>query len=214
MPSSKPMTSIDWTELHARLARVRSAIEDPLVGRVQKLLILKQRSQRLARPLGEAQQNRPSLSVLDFWLAPESYAIPSEYVKAVAALREYSPLPNASAALVGVTCLRGRMLSILDLRRFFGLPSPGITDLNRILVLVYRDLEIGLLADRIDGVSTLFLDELGDPLPIASGGRATFCQAIAPGQRIVLDVPRLLASGGLVDHSRMIAAPRAAEAAS
>ncbi|MGC3990727.1 MAG: chemotaxis protein CheW [Chthoniobacteraceae bacterium] len=64
-------------------------------------------------------------------------------------------MPCVPAFIRGVVNLRGRILPVLDLKRFFDLPEKGITDLHRIIFVRGCEMEFGLLADEITGVRTI-----------------------------------------------------------
>jgi purine-binding chemotaxis protein CheW len=137
------------------------------------------------------------LEVVEFLLAGEKYAIDCCFVSEVAALGEYAPLPDAPAFILGVTSIRGRIVSIVDLGRFFDLPSVGLTDRNRVLVLSLEGMELGLLADSVDSVRRIFVDELAEALPTLTGARERLCRGILPEGRVLLHAQNLIAETAL-----------------
>lgn len=157
--------------------------------------ILAERAQRVAAVAGTPIAPGKELRVLELVIIPETYAVPLEAVVEVAALREFSLLPQAPAFVLGLSYLRGRMICVVDLRRFFGLPGAGLTDQNRLVVLEHGGLELGIVADEVRSIRSLCVDDLTEPLPaMGSGTRASFCRGIADGGLIVLDVPKLITS--------------------
>lgn len=204
MTGERKPRAVDWADVHARLARARAALEGRSApSPEERREILKRRAERAAAR--EDPGRRPGeLALIEFVLAHEIYAAPREFVVEVDPLREFAPLPNVPAHFLGVTSLRGRMLSVVDLRRFFGLPNPGLTDMNRLIVLAEEGVELALIADQVRGVSRVALESVAEPLPGGNASRASFCRGIAPGGIIVLDVPRLLAARELVGASQAI----------
>src|SRR5690349_20244737 len=116
--------------------------------------ILRDRARRLARapdtPSADA-----TVDVLEFGLASERYALLAGKVHDVQPLRDLTPLPCTPPFLRGLVNIRGRLVPVIDLKKFFGLPERGITDLHRVLLLRQGEVEIGLLADTIEGVFAL-----------------------------------------------------------
>lgn len=195
MSDPKPH-AIDWSALHRRLEVVRSALDASakMLPEVRRA-VLTQRAERVAATPAASLPPGKELRVLELVIVPETYAVPLEFVVQVAALREFSLLPKAPSFVLGVSYLQGRMICVVDLRRFFGLPDAGLTDQNRLVVLEHGELELGIVADEVRSIRALSLDDLAEPLPaMASGTRASFCKGIASGGLLVLDVPKLLAS--------------------
>jgi len=93
--------------------------------------------------------------------------------------------------------LRGRILTVLDLRKLFDLPPRGLTELNRVILLRGQDTELGLLADSIGGVRQVVVSELQRSLSGLSGLRERFVQGITAQMLVVLDGARLLSDDSL-----------------
>lgn len=188
-----------WTNIQGQLARAREVL-----GRAQGerenagLEILKNRASLAAEPPRDERQDAAKSELVVFCLAHEEYALSTEWILEVAPLREYAPLPASPSFVLGVTALRGRMLAVLDLRRLFQLPDPGITDLNRVIVLSDLHMEFGVLADSVSGVCSLSLDALSPMPPTITGVRATLSRGIGPDGLIVLDAEAMLTAPELI----------------
>jgi purine-binding chemotaxis protein CheW len=136
--------------------------------------------------------------VLEFRLASETYAIETVYVRATSPLRELTPLPGTPAFLLGLINLRGQILSVIDLKRFFDLPEKGLTDLNRVIIVHGEEMEFGLLADEILGVRSLRRDEIQPPLPTLTGIREEYLLGVSRERTVVLNGRKLLTDPALV----------------
>jgi len=62
------------------------------------------------------------------------------------------PIPKAPPFLEGVIDLRGVMVPVVDLRKYFGGVRDAYTFSNRIIVILCADKKIGFIVDRIDEV--------------------------------------------------------------
>ncbi|HLA72521.1 MAG TPA: chemotaxis protein CheW, partial [Steroidobacteraceae bacterium] len=111
--------------------------------------ILHERAVALSRPPPAPAAPHGSLELLEFRLASERYAVETRHVVEVHPLRDLTPLPGTPPFIRGIVNLRGRILPVLDLKKFFDLPEQGVTDLHRIIVVRGIDLEFGLLADVV-----------------------------------------------------------------
>ena len=93
-------------------------------------------------------------------LAYEDYALECEYIGEIHSLRELTPSPKTPPFAPVLVNVRGPILSLLDLRRFFDLPEKGLTDPDKVIVVRSSSLEVGILADAILGVRSVALQEL------------------------------------------------------
>lgn len=158
--------------------------------------ILRARARALARrpaqeEPGDARQL--SMEVLEFRLAAERYAVETMFVQEVHALKNLTALPCTPAFVSGIVNLRGHIVAVVNLKKFFNLPEQGLTDLHRIILVGNGDVEFGLLADASVGVRRIARASLQPPLPTASGIGARYVQGISADSMLVLDMARILA---------------------
>ncbi|MBN1527505.1 MAG: purine-binding chemotaxis protein CheW [Thermoleophilaceae bacterium] len=189
--------AIDWEAVHRRLAVVEAAVSGGLERSPEETRrILEARARAAAVPPGKPDESA-RLEVLAFALAGETYAVETCHVREVCQLRDLALVPCTPPFVAGVINLRGRILAVLDLRRFFDLPARGLTELNRVVVLRGGDDELGLLADSIEGVRSVAVSELQDGLPTLTDARARFLKGVTGRRLAVLDGGRLLEDAGL-----------------
>ena len=160
--------------------------------------ILRARAQALAQPASSAPPSGSTLELLEFRLASERYAIETRHVQDVHPLRDLTPLPCTPPFVLGIVNVRGRILPVLDLKKFFDLPEPGLTDLHRIIQVRGNDLEFGVLADVIVGVRRVAAASLQPSLPTLEGIRAAYLKGIGEERLVVLDVDAILADPKLI----------------
>lgn len=109
--------------------------------------LLEERAIQLARVPVAPPRPGEVLELVGFVLAGERYGIETRFVREVARLVRFTPVPGTPGFVLGVTNLRGEILALFDLRQLLGVDSPGVTDLGRIVVLGDQRREFGLLAD-------------------------------------------------------------------
>lgn len=160
--------------------------------------ILRSRARALARSTAPLAADVDSLELVEFRLATERYALETRHVHEVHVLRDLTPLPGTPAFVRGIVNLRGRIVPVFDLKRFFGLPEQGLTDLHRIIVVRGRDLELGLLADVVTGVRTLARAALQASLPTLSDIAGDYLLGVSADRVVVLDLERILADPKIV----------------
>ncbi|SMG35304.1 chemotaxis protein CheW [Dethiosulfovibrio salsuginis] len=129
--------------------------------------VLEERAEALAS--GRAQNSLDKGDeFVTFRLGQELYGISSELVGEVFPAREITPLPAVPDFIVGVVNLRGKIVSVNDLKAILDLPKSSAPD-RFILVLRSPSMEIGLLVEPPVDVMTAPSHSLGPPLPSSSG---------------------------------------------
>ncbi len=204
MKTGKPVGSgkrkpVDWDEVHRRLALARAAVErigSPEPEEARR--VLKARAAVLAREPGRVEPAAERLEVVEFVLAGERYAVESIRVREVVPLEHLTPLPCTPAFVLGIMNLRGEMLSVVDLKKFFDLPEKGLTDLNKVVVLESATMRFGVLADAVVGVRNLPLGGIQPSLPTLTGIREEYLRGVTPERTVILDAGRLLGDERMV----------------
>jgi purine-binding chemotaxis protein CheW len=189
--------TIDWEAVRRRLAVAAAGISGGINhGAQESLRILQARARAAARPPVQP-DDAERIEVLAFSMAGETYGVETSHVREVCQLKDLTAVPCTPPFVAGVMNLRGQILAIVDLRKFFDLPARGLTELNRVIVLKDSNNELGLLADSVDGVRTVIASDLQEGLPTLKGSRERFLKGITPQMLAVLDGACLLDDAGL-----------------
>jgi purine-binding chemotaxis protein CheW len=175
----------------------KAAVDESALSRKTQA-ILKTRADELAAEHGEDMIDENALEVLEFVLASEHYAMESMHIREVYPMKEFTLIPGTPSFVLGLINVRGQILSVIDIRRFFDLPVRGLSDLNRVMVVQTPDMELGILADRIVGVRHVPLSDLQPALPTMTGIRSEYMRGITREGLVVLDVPKMTADPKLV----------------
>jgi purine-binding chemotaxis protein CheW len=196
--------TIDWAAIIRRLAVAAAAISGELDhGPQAARRILEARARAAAKPPVRA-DDAERLEVLAFCLAGETYGVETCHVREVCQLKDLTAVPCTPPFIAGVMSLRGQIVAIIDLRKFFELPARGLTDLNRVIVLSGDDNEFGLLADSIGGVCSVIASDLQEGLPTLTGIRERFLKGVTGQMLAVLDGGRLLGDAGLKVNEQVL----------
>ncbi len=184
----------------ARLSSPAAAFASPSS---EKRSILRERAKILAKETDKQEKAGAPLEVLVFLLAHETYAVEISFIWEVYPLTELTPLPCTPGHVLGIISIRGRILTVIDMKKFFNIPGKGITDLNRIVVVRSETLEMGILADEILGIRTIYTGEIHPPPPEAGGIHMEYVKGISCEGVILLDMDQLLRRGELVIHEEV-----------
>ncbi|MBJ6725306.1 chemotaxis protein CheW [Geomesophilobacter sediminis] len=151
----------------------------------------------------EAETAGERIEVIEFELSGERYAVRAALVTEIFPLTDFTPLFCAPAFVLGITNLRGKIVSIVDLRRFFELPSVGLSNLNRVILASDGVMEVGILADAIAGIVSLPVAELQAPPAALTGVREEFLTGVTGDRLALLDLGRILADRRIVVHEEV-----------
>lgn len=191
-PSNK---KLDWAEISRRVRKSQAALGESTARTPERNKeILKARAQALARDPQEEEIDGQYLDVVEFLLAYENYAIESSWVREVYPLKELTPLPGTPSAVLGVTNVRGEILSVIDLKKLFDLPERGLTDLNKVIVVRGGGTELGILADQILGLRSVPLKDIQSSLPALTGIREEYLRGVTSDRLVILDAKRILSA--------------------
>lgn len=169
----------------------------------QERAILRARAEMLAREPEKVEEGAEFVEVVEFLLAQERYGIESAYVREVYPLKELTPLPCLPPHVLGVMNLRGKIFSVIDIKRFFDLPEKGLSDKNKVIIMGGEAMEFGILADVILGVRLVPAGALQPSLPTLTDIRAEYLKGVTEDRLVVLDGGKLLADRGIVVHEEV-----------
>ncbi|MBE7471400.1 MAG: chemotaxis protein CheW [Anaerolineales bacterium] len=147
-----------------------------------------------------------TLEVLVCLLGGERYGLEVSHVREIYPPGHLTPVPRTPDFVVGVFSARGRLISVIDLSIFLGLPTSSARGgaESKIVVVTSEDLEVGLLTDEVADVLTIFKDTLEPALTSQVSSRAEFTQGIAPGMLVVLNLTALLSDKRLIVHEELL----------
>jgi purine-binding chemotaxis protein CheW len=202
--------AFDWDAASKRIAAVSAALEemknaDPeMVERVWA-----QRAAQLAKPL-EREEEGTQIELALIQLGRELYGIEVRHILEIRPAVRITRVPRVPEWVTGVVNLRGRILSVLDLRRFFGLaPAEAteeddrVTPFPNLVIVEVPTMEVALLAEDVLEVEPFPIGQIQNVDQTIRGVGSEYVRGvIEQGDQtpmiIVLDLPTLLADGRLV----------------
>lgn len=160
--------------------------------------ILKERADLLKIKTKEEDLSDEIMEGVGFILADEKYAIDSNYVSEVTLLKELTPLPCTPEFILGIINVRGKIISVIDLKKFFNLPERGITNLNRVIIVKHQGVELGILTDEIVGSMQIYLNKLQSKITTITEVQDDFIIGVTEERLIVLDIKEFLLNEKLI----------------
>src|SRR6202051_4439982 len=109
--------------------------------------------------------------VVGFQVGRETYGVPIASLHEIVRVPEITAVPDAPDYMEGVINLRGKIVSVLDLRKRFGEPKKALNRRNRILVVEHRGRLSGLIVDSASEVIKIpAADVEPSPTALQEGG--------------------------------------------
>jgi purine-binding chemotaxis protein CheW len=139
------------------------------------------------------------LHIVGFKVGRETYGVPITSLHEIVRVPEITAVPDAPDYVEGVINLRGKIVSVLDLRKRLGETAIAPSKRNRILVVEHRGRLCGLIVDSASDVLKIPAADV-DPSPtefVEGGLNCVTGLGKYQGRLIVLlDIAKVLEFGG------------------
>ncbi|MFH0976462.1 MAG: chemotaxis protein CheW [Spirochaetota bacterium] len=120
-----------------------------------------------------------------FSIDSERFAFPVGIVERVIRAVEVSPLPDASANIMGIINMEGTIISVFNTRRKLGLPERELSIDDRFIITAAGDRKVAIAVDSADGIIGVPQKEL-TPAGEIEGGLIYTEGAIKTGEGVIL----------------------------
>ncbi|HZE82053.1 MAG TPA: chemotaxis protein CheW [Candidatus Polarisedimenticolia bacterium] len=153
------------------------------------------------------------LHIVGFRVGREVFGVPIALVHEIVRVPEITSVPDSPGFVQGVINLRGKIVSVVDLRRRFGEKEIKPTKKNRILVTEVHGKLVGLIVDSASEVLKIPESDIELP-PVFDQGELNYVTGVGKlnGRLIILiDLNRILQKGELRRVGE-VSEPRAAAA--
>ncbi len=109
--------------------------------------------------------------ILKFIVAGKKYAINVVKVKEILPLNELTPLPNAHPAILGITLIRGDVVTIIDLYKVLEKKHEEDVDITKkkILLCEFNNMKVAFAVDEVIGIHRVRWDEMHRPDQMIQG---------------------------------------------
>ena len=153
------------------------------------------------------------LHIVGFQVGRETYGVPITSLHEIVRVPEITAVPDAPDYLEGVINLRGKIVSVMDLRKRFGVKKVEVKRGNRILVVEHAGRLAGLIVDSASEVVKIPNEDVeAPPAAFQEGGLncVTGLGKVKGRLIVLLDMNKLLAPASLLQTDTK--KPTAAEA--
>lgn len=140
------------------------------------------------------------LHIVGFRVGRETFGVPISLVHEIVRVPEITAVPDAPACVEGVINLRGKIVSIIDLRKRFGERQIQGSRKNRILVAEVEGKLVGLVVDAASEVLKIPAGEVEAPPSALEEGDSNYITGVGKlnGRLILMiDLSKVLQRGEL-----------------
>ncbi len=187
-----------WGEIRTRIERLDLGT-DAAPDAEDLTALWHRRAVELAEAPDRDRELGKLLTLVLLRLGADRYAVPITSVREILRVGRLTPVSTAPAFVLGVINLRGAIMTVIDLRVFFGLePGPVGAD-ARIIVAEGGGMVVGILVEQVEEIVDLPASQVKPPLSPAKGLVEDYVVGIAAhGGRMVV----------LVDLEKVLGNPR------
>ena len=140
------------------------------------------------------------LHIVGFRVGRETFGVPISLVHEIVRVPEITAVPDAPDCIEGVINLRGKIVSVVDLRKRFGEREIRRTKKNRILVVEVQGKMVGLIVDAASEVLKVPPSEVEQPPEVFEEGELNYVTGVSKLKDrlvIMVDLNKILQRGEL-----------------
>lgn len=130
----------------------------------------------------------------------ETYGVPIALVREIVRVPEITVVPNAQKYVEGVINLRGKIISVVDLRKRFGETEIENNKKNRIVVVELENRIVGLIVNAASEVLKIPPSDIEPPSSVFLNGEVDYVTGVGKLNNrlvILLDLSKVLSGNEL-----------------
>lgn len=131
---------------------------------------------------------------LCFHLGVEEFAIPLSAVREVIGVPDVTPIPQSPSHFLGIMNLRGKVVSIMDLRIKLGI-KPAASEETAVVILDFESFSLGMVVDQVSSVQQLTPEQTNDKPVIENSKAADYVTGVFKNQEhlvLIIDIAKAL----------------------
>lgn len=138
-----------------------------------------------------------SKQLVIFTIGEEDFGISIEYVSIIEKMLEIFKIPNTPDYIEGLVNLRGKVHTVVNLRKRFKMPSPEFTENTKIIMANTSASIVGIIVDEVKKIIKVEENEIEAPPKALSGMKDKFLSGVVKAEDkviMLLDIEKLLAA--------------------
>ncbi len=149
------------------------------------------------------------LQIVGLRIGRETYGVPISLVREIVRVPEITAVPNAQKYVEGVINLRGKIISVVDLRKRFGEMDVENNKKNRIVVVELENRTVGLIVNSASEVLKIPPSDIEPPSSVFLNGEIDYVTGVGKLNNrliILIDLNKVL-NGGELRHLDEVDSP-------
>lgn len=140
------------------------------------------------------------MEVIEFGISDNSnngkYAFDIKCINEVFKVKKVTPLPCTPSFIIGIINYRGKILSVIDIRKFLGFSNEpkDFNDVEKVIIVKFNELEVGIAIDKVIGYYTISMGEIQKNILTIADERKEFIIGITTGGTLMLDIKSIMLS--------------------
>ena len=197
----KVETKVNRSDIKSNVNSLQESLNQKIIlPTEEKKSLLKARANALAVEMKDESAQKETIEIIEFGLASETYGIESKFIREVYPLKDFTSLPGLPSFVLGIVNVRGQIISVIDLKKFFNLPGKGMGELNKVIIIRNDRMEFGILADIIHGTRSVSLDDIQTSPVSTSGIGVDYLKGVNNEHIIILDAEKILEDEKIIIH--------------
>ena len=151
--------------------------------------------------VGITRQALDEEQLVAFKIDSEEYGVKIANVQEINRMTDVTKIPRAPYYIEGIVNLRGNVIPVLNLRKFFKLPEKQTTDATRIIIVDFEGKRTGIVVDSVSEVLRFEKTLIEEPPDVLSNGiDSDYVEGVGKlegGKRmiLILDIGKVLSFG-------------------
>jgi purine-binding chemotaxis protein CheW len=140
------------------------------------------------------------LHLVGFRVGRETFGVPIHLVHEIVRVPDVTAVPDAPDYIEGVINLRGKIVSVIDLRKRFGEKQITVDRKNRVMVVEVEKKLVGLIVDSASEVLKIPASEIENPPNVFEEGDLNYVTGVGKlNSRLIIlvDLTKILQRGEL-----------------
>ncbi len=137
------------------------------------------------------------LQIVGLRVGRETYGVPISVVREIVRVPDITAVPNSQKHVEGVINLRGKIISVIDLRKRFGETEIEASKKNRIVVVELENRTVGLIVNAASEVLKIPPSDIEPPNSVFLNGEVDYVTGVGKLKDrlvILIDLNKLLSS--------------------
>ncbi len=139
--------------------------------------------------------HEPMVRLITFTLENETYGIEVGQVREILRINQNFPVPGAPDYVLGITNIRGNVITIIDARRRFNLATVEHTACTRMIVVESSDDTVAVVVDSVSDVIDIPKSIINANMKVNLSGDSRFISGVvthASGLIIILSIEKFI----------------------